>query len=338
MMQLRRMSTELVPMDEFERQKQTIIGRFPLQIETAPQVAAQVANSRLLNLATDYVQTYRQRLAAVTREQVQAAARSGMRADAALIVVVGDGQVLKAKLDPIATVTMIDIDGNVIAEEDIAAEAAGVPLAIDRARMVARSDSFEVQLQGRAFGFVTTAIARTADGWEYRETQSLGPILSQSTTVRLTDSLAMRTMEQSGRFQGAELSLRVSYANGMASGEGVSPGASGAMQPVKFDNVAAPLDVVDDNAISAVLPLFPWTADARFTMSVFATGKGIVEQREFRVMAEEAVTVPLGTFAAFRVVSTGGEATATYWIESAAPHRLLKFGPSGVPLEMVRVR
>jgi zinc protease len=94
MMQLRRLSTELVPIDEFERQKQSIIGRFPLQIETATQVAAQVANSRLLNLATDYVQTYRQRLAAVTREQVQAAARSGMRADAALIVVVGVGQVL----------------------------------------------------------------------------------------------------------------------------------------------------------------------------------------------------------------------------------------------------
>jgi len=338
MMQLRRMSTELVPVDEFERHKQTIIGRFPLQIETAPQVASQVANSRLLNLATDYVQTYRQRLAAVTREQVQAAARSGMRADAALIVVVGDGQVLKSKLDSVATVTMIDVDGNVIAEEDIAAEAEGAPLLIDRSRMAARSDSFEVQLQGRAFGFQTVELVRTPAGWEFRESSNLGPIIQQTTVVRMSDSLVMQSMEQSGRFQGADLSLRVSYANGLATGEGVTPGAQGAMQPVKFADVAIPVDVVDDNAVQALLPLFPWTADARFSMSVFATGKGRIEQREFRVMAEEAVTVPLGTFAAYRVTFSGGEAPGTYWIESAAPHRVLKFGPSGIPLEFVRVR
>jgi hypothetical protein len=87
-----------------------------------------------------------------------------------------------------------------------------------------------------------------------------------------------------------------------------------------------------------LLPLFPWRADARFTINVFASGKGKLEAREFRVMAEEAVTVPMGTFAAFRVSYSGGEAPGTYWIESAAPHRLLKFGPAGVPLEFVRVR
>ena len=337
MRQVRLMSAELVPVDEFERQKQTLIGRFPLQIEAADQVASQVANSRLLGLAVDYVQTYRTRIAATTREQVQAAARTGMRVDAALIVVVGDGLLLKAKLEAIAPVTMVDIDGNVIVEEELAAPTT-VTLEIDRSRMRATSDSFNVMVQGQNFGYQVAELVRTPGGWEYRERSMIGPIIQQETTVRMDDSLTMRSTTQSGRFQGNELRLNVTYADGKAQGEGVTPGASGAMQPVSFRDVAIPEGAVDDNAMQALLPLFPWRAGARFTIAVFASGKGKLEMREFRVMAEEAVTVPLGTFAAFRVSYTGGEAPGTYWIESAAPHRLLKFGPAGVPLEFVRVR
>jgi zinc protease len=337
MRQIRRMSAELVPVEEFERQKQTLIGRFPLTIEAADQVASQVANARLLGLAVDYVQTYRTRIAATTREQVQAAARTGMRADAALIVVVGDGQLLKSKLEAIAPVTMVDIDGNVIAEEELATPTE-ITLELDRALVRATSDSFNVMVQGQAFGYQVAELARTPGGWEYRERSMIGPIIQQQTTVQMTDSLAMRSTTQSGRFQGNELRLNVTYANGTARGEGMTPGAGGAMQNVNYSDVAVPAGAIDDNAMQALLPLFPWRADARFTINVFASGKGKLEAREFRVMAEEAVTVPMGTFAAFRVSYSGGEAPGTYWIESAAPHRLLKFGPAGVPLEFVRVR
>lgn len=335
--QVRRMSAELVSTEEFERQKQSMIGRFPLQIETADQVASQVANARLLGLAVDYVQTYRTRIAATTALQVQAAARSAMRADAALVVVVGDGMLLKSRLEAIAPVTMVDIDGNVIAEEELAAPAP-TTLEIDRSMIRATSDSFSVLVQGQPFGYQVAELVRTPDGWEYRESSMIGPIVQQQTTVRMDDSLAMRSTTQTGRFQGNELRLNVRYAGGMVQGEGLTPGAGGAMQSVNYRDVAVPPGTVDDNAMQALLPLFPWRADARFTIAVFASGKGKVESREFRVMAEEAVTVPLGTFAAFRVSYTGGEAPGTYWIESAAPHRLLKFGPAGVPLEFVRVR
>lgn len=335
--QVRRMSSELLSEEEFERQKQTLIGRFPLQIEAADQVAAQVANARLLGLATDYVQTYRQRIAATTREQVQAAARSGMRGNAALIVVVGDGMALRERLEAIAPVTMVDVDGNVIAADDLVASES-TTLEIDRSRIRATSDSFAVLVQGQSFGFQVAEIVRTAEGWEYHEQSAIGPIIQQQTVVRMTDSLAMRGTQQTGFFQGNELTLMVVYRNGTASGQGITPGAGGVMQPVDYRGVAVPEGVVDDNALQALLPLFPWTADARFTISVFSSGKGRLEPREFRVMAEEAVTVPLGTFAAFRVSYSGGEAPGTYWIESAPPHRLLKFGPAAVPLEFVRVR
>ncbi len=335
MRQVRRMGSEPVPATEFERQRQTMVGRFPLQVETPGQVAAQLANARLLGLPVDYVQTYRQRIAAVTPEQAQAAARSGMRADAALIVVVGDGPALRERLARIAPVTMVDVDGQPMVES--AAASAPLPLLIDRARLQAGTDSFTVLVQGQPFGFQSMALTRTLDGWEFFERSSLGPIIQQTTTVRFSPELEMWSTDQRGRFQGNELRLAVTYADGKARGEGITPG-NGAMQNVRYADVAVPVGTLDDNLLVGMLPYFKWSLGATIPVSVFASGKGVVESRRFRVISEEDVTVPVGTFKAYRVSYEGGEAPGTYWIEVAAPHRVLKFGPQSVPLEFVRAR
>lgn len=333
--QVRRMGSQTVQRDEFERQQQTLTGRFPLTVETAQQVASQVATARLLGLANDYVQTYRQRLAALTPEQVQAAARSGMRADAALVVVVGDGLALRERLEKIAPVTLVDIDGAPIAAA--AMETPTVPLALDPAALRPSSDSFAVMVQGNNFGYQVTSLEPTAQGWAFRERSMLGPIIQQQTTVEFTRTLGMLRTEQTGRFQGRDLRLNVRYINGTASGDGLTPGQSG-MQEVRYADVAVPDGTVDDNLVAALLPFFAWQPGASIDVGVFSSGRGVVERRTFRVESEELVTVPLGTFAAYRVSYTGGEAPGTYWIEAAAPHRVLKFGPAGVPLEFVRVR
>ncbi|MBX3173150.1 MAG: insulinase family protein [Gemmatimonadaceae bacterium] len=332
---LRRMGNEPVPPEEFSRHLETLVGQFPLEVETAAQVAGQVATARLLGLATDYVQTYRQRLAAVTREQLMATARAGMRADAALVVVVGDGTELRARLEAIAPVTMVDVDGRALSTEAVAA--ASTTLQFDASRLEARSDSFTVFVQGQPFGFQVSELQRTADGWEFREQSSLGPVIQQRTTVRFDAALTMTSTRQEGRFQGNDLFLEVRYTDGRASGEGVTPGA-GQMQSVQYRDVAVPPGTVDDNLLVALLPFVPWQPDASISVSVLATGKGTVERRTFRVLGEEVVTTPLGAFAAFRVSYEGGEAPGTYWIESSGQHRILKFGPTGVPLEFVRER
>lgn len=333
--QMRRMALERVPAEEFTRQQQTLIGRFPLQTETAAQVAQQVATSRLLGLATDYVQTYRERIEAVSPEAVQATARSGMRADAALIVVVGDGAALRESLERIAPVTVLTPDGTPRGTDTVAGGA--VPLRVERERMRAGTDSFTVLVQGQEFGYQVTELRRSLDGWEYVEQSTLGPIIQQRTSVEFSDALVMRSTEQGGRFQGNDLRLSVRYRDGRASGEGVTPGAQG-MQNVRYEGVVVPPDVIDDNLLLGLLSYVAWAPDATFTAAIFASGKGVVERRTFRVAAEEVISVPLGTFAAYRVEYEGGEAPGTYWIESKLPHRVLKFGPAGVPLEIVRVR
>lgn len=333
--QLRRVGGTPLPADEFERQKQTLVGRFPLQVETADAVAAQVANARLLGLATDYVQTYRQRLAAVTAEQAQAAARMGMRAEGALIVVVGDASKIGERLRAIAPVTMVDVDGKPMGTEDLVART--VSLDLDRARMAAASDSFAVLVQGQNFGYQVSSLERDGDGWVYRERSQLATVIQQTTEVRFGADLAMRSVTQSGRYQGAELKLDIRYANGRVRGEGVTPGAAG-MQPVNYTDVEVPAGTIDDNAVQGLLPFFKWAPGVTVNVSVFASGKGVVGVSTYQVMGEETITIPLGTVETYRVSFTGGEAPGTFWIEKAPAHRVMKFGPVGQPVEFARVR
>ncbi len=334
--QMRRVGAEPMPVEEFDRQKQTLVGRFPLQIETAQAVASQVANARLLGLANDYVQSYRQRLAAVTPEQAQGAARVGMRSDASLIVVVGDATKIIEKLRPIAPVRMIDVDGKEIAAADLEVKAMAID--IDRALMVPTSDSFTVMFQGQAFGFQVGSLEKDGEGWVYRERSQLATIVQQSTEVRFTADLTMRSALQSGRIQGQDMKLEVSYVDGKASGRGVTPGAQG-MTPVDFNGVDAPAGTVDDNLIQALLPFFKWAPDADIKVQVLSSGKGVVQQRSLRVTGEETLALAIGSIETYRVSATGGDSPGTYWIEKAAPHRLMKFGPvGGPPIEFVRAK
>jgi zinc protease len=332
--QMRRVGTEPISAAEFDRKKETLVGRFPLQVETADAVASQVANARLLGLPTDYVQTYRQRLAAVTPVQAQQAVRAAIRADAAYIVVVGDATVLLDKLRSIAPVTLVDVNGKPVAAADLTVRAGGP--AIDAAKLVPASDSFAVLVQGQAFGYQASSLVRSDDGWTYTERSQLATIIQQTTTVTFGTDLAMRRTEQSGRIQGQEMGVRITYASGKASGEGQVPGAQG-MEPVRFADVAVPAGTIDENLASVFLPYLAWGPDARHTLNVL-TSKGAVQPRTYAVSGEEPVTIAGAAVPAFKVSVSGGEAPAVIWIEQAAPHRVLKIAPVGQPIEFVRIK
>ena len=56
------------------------------------------------------------------------------------------------------------------------------------------------------------------------------------------------------------------------------------------------------------------------------------------VAAQEEITVPAGTFQAFRLEVTGGAFPMTMWVSATAPYRTLKIAPVGQPVEMVLVK
>jgi predicted Zn-dependent peptidase len=332
--QVRRIRAEPVPHKEFDDSKSALVGRFPLQVETAEQVAGQVSTARLLGLPNDYVQTYRQKLAAVTPAAAQAAATAAMRPDQALIVVVGDGAKIYEKLAKIAPVKIVSPDGTVLTPDDLTVKAAALDLRMER--FTERSDSFAILVQGNALGYQTSKLEKVDGGWRYTESTRIATFVQQDVDVRFTDKLVMQSVKETGKQAGQDANVDVTFTNGHAKGSATTPSQTGP-KTVNVDT-DVPAGTIDGNLVAVIVPALKWASGSKFTVPVFATDKGSVVQYAIAVTGEESVKVPLGTFDAFKAEITGGEQPLTFWVEKAAPNRLIKIAFVGAPIEMQRVK
>jgi hypothetical protein len=109
------------------------------------------------------------------------------------------------------------------------------------------------------------------------------------------------------------------------------------VETIAIDTVAV-AGVIDDNFIAAVQPSLAWAPNARITVPVFVGGLNETQMWTFRVVGTEDVTVPAGTFPAYKVELQVGTHTLLSWVEVAAPHRVLKRVPVGSPIEIVRLQ
>lgn len=327
----RSLGTTPVSVTELEAGKGSLVGSLPLQLETAQGIAEQVGRYTMLGLPKDFIRTLRPRLSAVTTAQLQAAAKQYMRPGQSLIVVVGDGAVIYEKLAKIASVRIVNAQGDAMTPADLTPRTAALP--VDVSRLVAGTDSFTVLVQGRPLGFQTNTLAKTATGFSYRTNVSIGPIIQQSVEVAFANDLTPLSVKGSGKMQGQDLSVDVTYANRRAKGTGVAPSATG-MKTVSIDTTLA-AGVLDDNMISALVPSLRWVPDAKYTVSVFDASTGTFKQLSLQATAAESVTVPAGTFPTLRVEMTGLEQPMTMYVTSAAPHRIVKMTLAGQPVEFV---
>lgn len=329
--QLRRLRSEPLTGAEFDRAKSAITGSFPLGIETAAQLGAAIANARLLGLPTDYVTTYRSRIAGVTPAKAQAVVREVVRPESAVIVVVGDATVLRDRLAKIAPVRVIRPDGTPVAESELAGPKPGA--GIDVAKMAAARDSFVVLVQGRPFGNSVRTVEKTADGVKISDRSALGPIMSQTTEISIGADGAMRSVTQRGTVQGMETKIDATYGKGRVKGGATTVGAAGP-RTVSYDTTIV-AGTVDDNAVTSVVPTLAWSKDASFTLPVFASGEGTARTMTLKVTGTQSVTVPAGTFDAYVVEMSGGPVPVMLYVTTAQPYRVVKVAPVGPPLEVV---
>ncbi len=330
--QVRRIGTETIDAKEFDDAKSSLVGRFPLQVETSAQVAGQVTMARLLGLPRDYVQTYRQKLAAATPASARAAAKEGIKRDAALIVVVGDGAKIYDKLKGIAPVKIVNVDGEPMTPDDFKVKA----LDIDAKALTARTDSFAVILQGNAIGSQVGTLAKVAGGWKYTETTTIAMAgMQQSTTLTFSDALEMQEVHQTGMQGGQAAKIDVSYAGGRAKGSATTPSQTGP-KTVAVD-AEMPKGAIDDNAILPMIGLLKWASGAKIPVAVFQSGKGTVAQWTLSVTGEEKVKVAAGEFDAWKVEMSGGEAPITLWV-SKTNARVVKLVPAGIPIAFELVK
>jgi hypothetical protein len=95
------------------------------------------------------------------------------------------------------------------------------------------------------------------------------------------------------------------------------------------------LAVPDDILVSDMLEVAIWIADleegTEIRLPVANVSSGSVATATIRVTGREEVTVPAGTFEAFRIEITGPEAQ-TIWARVEGPHVPLRVRPADQPI------
>jgi len=111
-----RMRRERINGDELSLATSYLDGVFPIRYETTAAIAAALANMAIYGLPEDFFDRYRERVRAISSDDVLDAARKHLQADALQIVVVGDPAVVVAPLEALqfGPVTIYDSLGRPI--------------------------------------------------------------------------------------------------------------------------------------------------------------------------------------------------------------------------------
>ena len=111
--ELDRIRNDAVPQEEIDNAKAYLTGVFPIRIETQEGLIDQLVQIKMLDLPADFLQTYRERVNAVTAADIQRVARQYVQPDRVAIVIVGDAATIMDQVKPYAqTIELYDTAGN----------------------------------------------------------------------------------------------------------------------------------------------------------------------------------------------------------------------------------
>jgi zinc protease len=98
--ELGRIREDRVSDKEINDAKSYLTGIFPIRLETQEGLIDQLVQIKMLSLPANYLETYRDRVQAVTVEEIQRVANEYVRPDEAAIIIVGDGAAVTDQIKP----------------------------------------------------------------------------------------------------------------------------------------------------------------------------------------------------------------------------------------------
>jgi zinc protease len=111
--ELNRIRDEKVPEPELRNAKSYLSGVFPIRIETQDGLVDQLVSVRMFNLPTNYLNTYREMVNAVTADDIQSMAQKYAQVDRATVVIVGDAAEVEPQVREYAdAIEVYDTEGN----------------------------------------------------------------------------------------------------------------------------------------------------------------------------------------------------------------------------------
>ncbi len=309
---------ERVSQDELELAKAQLTGSFPLTIETPAQIASQVASSRLLGQASDHVQTWRQKLAAVTADDVLRATRAHYHPDNAVIVISGDAGVLKPKLEKFGRITVVDEDGRPI---DAAPVTVSESTPINATSLKPMTMVYSVTFQGNPIAESNMVLTREkAAGKDVVKVTSSTSGMMTLTNELVFDAPTFAPVSLKMEMQAGPqfMSQELAYAKGRITGSSKLP------QGEKAVDAAVPAGTLLSGMDQFAIMLHDFGKDKELALPVFNAQTGTISSFRAQAVGESRVTVPAGSFDVYELDVSGAEGSMRVFVSKTAPRVIVK--------------
>ena len=119
MFELKRLRDEKVSVEELDNAKRAIVGSFALSLEQPQSLLQNIITQKLYDLPADYWDTYPQKVAAITPDDIQKVAQKYIDLDHIQIVAVGDAAKAREILAKYGKVEVYDADGKVVSPAEV---------------------------------------------------------------------------------------------------------------------------------------------------------------------------------------------------------------------------
>lgn len=325
--EMERIRTEPVPEEELANAKSYLIGNFPTTIETPEQIANQIGQVKLLGLGKKHLEGYRKEIAKVEATDVQQAMQKYLHPDLLAMVLVGDATEVLEKVEPIASVSLYDIDGTPMTRDELAIQPSDYDF--DTSVLDDRKATYAVVVQEMNIGDLAVTLDRTPD-----ETFNLSSVIT-----------GMISMEEKMTF-GADNFEPVSYSLQMAmgpqrsftdikvSGDAATGKITGGPEGPKDVNVDLVRGTLLAGSIDFVIATLPLAVGQTYKFPVLDGQSGELQSIKIEVVGEEELMVAAGSFSTFKLKVKRAEGESVFYCEKETPHHLVK---QEIPAQMLSI-
>jgi len=313
--ELNRITKEPVSDAELTTAKSYLVGNFPTTIETPGQIAAQIGQVKLLGLDKSYLENYRKEVAEVTPAKVQAAMSKHIKPDQVAIVLVGDAAAIKDKVEPIASVTTYDIDGNAVSLDELAVT--GTDFDYDTSALKNTQATYAVKYGEMNLGDMNVTLEKK--GAEFASTSAISGMLTMNESMKFGADFEPMDYTFSMSAGPQQMSADIDFADGTAKGR-----VEGGKDGPKDINVSMVKGTILKNAIDILITTLPLAAGQTYKFPVLDAQSGTMENVTIDVVGEQDLLVPAGTYATFKLKVKSGEGEQVMYVQKTAPHLLVK--------------
>ena len=333
--QMDRVGVEPISSEEMDAARNYLAGSFPLQLETASQVAGRLAPTLLLGRQVEEVSRFPERIRAVTPADVQATGIRMMRPEQSVVVVVGDATQILEGLEAIAPVTLLDLQGEELDRSEVLSPLAGI-VPWDAARLEEGVRRYELRFDGNPVGSATYRLERQGDAWV--ATTTVSPTMGGGQeTVLVFDAtdFTPRSLRQNQSAAGLELEVELEVVGGRIVGQANLPAQLGGARDVDHPLNGLLFPGMDEFAMAAS----ELAEGVRFRIPYLDVVQGQAITLDVRVIGRELVEVPAGSFDTWRVEVGTAQGTLTLFLRAEGPHVLVKqlFPGQPVTLELTGI-